>query len=242
MNPDTLVVVSAYAGDLKQVENNMPLYRHHKCPVLVLSPSDAPITEVSGAHHCAWLGLKGWIGKHTLERQRLFFEAMLNTNKRYFLLNDADSVCLSAKLPDYLYNDPDVLWSNEVLDTNPAPCLLPKLALQPPYFFSRKVLKGLLKAAENPPMSYLLNEKSPEGWPLPFPTECIDHWMLQVACGSGYPHKSFPDGQSFETTSDHGLNVMSEHVRVRGSIFIHQVKTLAVLKQLWKDRGIFLGK
>ena len=51
MNDNTLVAVSAYAGDLNQVQNNMPLYRHHQCPVVILSPSDAPITAVAGADH-----------------------------------------------------------------------------------------------------------------------------------------------------------------------------------------------
>jgi hypothetical protein len=64
--------------------------------------------------------------------------------------------------------------------------------------------------------------------------------MLQVVYAANLPHRSFPDGASFETTSQHGLDTMSEHVRAHGKIFIHQVKTRPVLDRLLADRQIFL--
>jgi hypothetical protein len=239
-NPlDTLVVVCAYAGDAQQVVNNMPCYVHHGCPVSVMSPTDAPIGPGmlgtrNAAVTCCHIGLKGWIGPQTLERQRLMLEAALSYPQQYFLFHDADSVCLSPKIPRYLYDNPDMVWSNEVLDTNPGESLLPKIALQPPYFFSRKVIEGMLKTADHLPTSYVRG-RSPEGWPLPHPTQCIDHYMLQLACGSGFPHFNFHTGASFETTTQHGLDTMAELVRVHGRVLVHQVKTAEVLKRLLQE-------
>jgi len=238
-NPDTLVAVSAYAGDQQQVENNLPYYLHHGCPVVILSPADAPITKVADSRvHCQWAGEKGWIGPQTLERQRKFLEMLLVFPQKYFLFNDADSVCLAQRLPRYLYDHPDMLWSNEVLDTNPAPSLLPKIALQPPYFMSRKVIMGMLGTADNLPTSY--TGVSPEGWTMPFPTNCIDHYMLQLICGSGYAHFNFHSGASFETTSQHGLETMADLVRIYGRDMIHQIKTKPVLDRLVNEHVTYL--
>jgi hypothetical protein len=240
MNPDTLVAVSAYAGDKNQVEHNLPVYIHHECPVLILSPEDAPITEVSHPLVvCRSAGLKGWIGPQTLERQRKFLEILLEYPFGHFLFNDADSMCLSPEIPKYLYESPDTIWSNEVVDTNPAPSFLPKIALQPPYFLSRKSIEGMLKCVNNLPISYYGEPQSPEGWPLPFPTECIDHWMLQVAHGSGFPHMNFFTGASFETKSKHGITIMSDLVRGHGKVLIHSVKTADVINRLRMDHEIW---
>lgn len=236
MNTDTLVVVCAYAGDINQVRNNMPYYQHHKCPVVVMSPTDAPIASEWAGVEARHVGLKGWIGPQTLERQRLMLEQMLTFPVNFFLANDADSVCLSPEFPRYLY-DPGVIWSNEVLDTNPGPSLLPKVALQPPYFFSRRAIEGMLHAAATGlPTSYY-SGRSPEGWPLPHPTQCIDHWMLQAASGSGCEHRNFHDGASFETNSPHGLDTMSGVVRDHGRIFLHSIKTPEAITRLAKDHA-----
>lgn len=240
MNPDTLVAVSAYAGDKHQVEHNLKVYLHHECPVLILSPEDAPITEVSDTSViCRSVGLKGWIGPQTLERQRKFLELLLEFPYGHFLFNDADSMCLSPEIPKYLYESPDTIWSNEVIDTNPAPSFLPKIALQPPYFLSRKSIQGMLSCVNNLPISYYGEPQSPDGWPLPFPTECIDHWMLQVAHGSGFPHMNFFNGASFETRNEHGLTIMSDLVRGHGRVLVHSVKSAGILNRLLADREIW---
>lgn len=232
-----LVAVSAYSGDRDQVETNFECYAHHGAPVLILSPADAPIEDVAGAE-CATAGKAGWIGKHTLERQRLFLKILLDEGADFVLFNDADSVCLSPKIPRYLYDNPNIFWSNEVLDTNPAPSRLPKLAFQPPYFLSRGVIRAMLRVAATPALSFM--EKSPKGWPLPLPTQCIDHWMLQVVYAAGIRHRGFPDGASFETKSEHGLNTMKDHVGRQGKVFIHQVKTKSVLDSLLESRLSYL--
>lgn len=242
MNPNTLVSVHAYSGDQHQVENNMDLYRHHGCPVVIVSPADSPITSVRNQApdvHCVWAGRAGWIGPQTLERQRLHFEELLKFPHQNYLMHDADSICLSPRISDYLYREPGVLWSNEVTDTNPGPSYLPKLALQPPYFCSRQVLEAMLAAAKTPAVSYYGPPVNPGGWPMPFPTECIDHWMLQVAHATRFPHKSFLDGASFETASPHGIETMSGLVRHHGRIFLHSVKTLPVLDRLRVEHEAF---
>lgn len=239
MNEDTLIAVCGYRGDKHQVQNNLPLYLHHGCPVVVLSPSDAPITFLSDPKvHCQWFGRKGWIGAHTLERQRLYFEAMLKFPQKYFLMHDADSIMLSPKIPDYLYRS-DVWWSNEVLDTNPGPSYLPKLAFQPPYFFSRVVLERMYAASHRPAPSYYGPPINPDGWPMPYPTECLDHWFLQVVYAAGVAHRTFPDGASFETASPHGLAVMSGLVRQHGKTLLHSVKTKRALDTLRRDHETF---
>jgi hypothetical protein len=231
MNPDTLIAVHAYAGDAHQVENNLPLYTHHGCQVCVLSPVDAPIPSVSAPGVvCHSLGLKGWIGPHTLERQRLHMEFLLKFPQNYFLCNDADSFCLSAKLPDYLYANPDVIFSNEVQDLNPAPSLLPKIAMQPPYALSRKAMEGMLRVWDTPPTSYYEGADPANGCPVP--TSCVDHRFFQAAEGSGFKHHSFFTGASFETGTEHGANEMENLVRNHGRVLIHSVKTKSVMERL----------
>lgn len=239
-NPDTLVAVSAYVGDKHQVQNNLPLYLHHQCPVLILSPANAAITFVSDPSvHCQWFGEAGWIGPHTLTRHVLFLRALLKFPHKHFLFHDADSICLSPKIPQYLYDTPDIIWSNEVLDTNPGASLLPKIAMQPPYFLSRRTIEGMLNCVGNLPTSYYGPAVNPEGWPMPFPTECIDHFALQLAHGSGFQHRSYPDGASFETASSQGLEIMAELVRNQGKILLHSVKSLAALDRLRVEHRTF---
>lgn len=247
MNLNTLIAVSAYAGDAHQVAQNMPLYLHHGCPVLILTPEDAPIVSLNVPGNVNGLsfrsaGKKGWIGAHTLERHRLFLEILLQQRQQYFLFNDSDSFCLSPQLPRYLYDDPNVIWSNEVVDTNPAPSMLPKLALQPPYFLSRETIQGMLNTVNKLPTSYYGEPASPDGWPLPFPTECIDHYFLQLAHGSGFQHKSFPTGASFETQSPVGMEEMSNLVRNHGRVMIHSVKTDQMVKRLTMDRSLYVKR
>jgi len=241
MNLDTLIAVSAYAGDKHQVEHNLDLYRHHLCPVVILSPADAPITSISDSRiHCQWHGLAGWAGPQTLDRHVLFLRALLTFPQSHFLFHDADSICLSPKIPQYLYDEPDTFFANVVQDTNPGPSFLPKVALQPPYWLSRRTVEAQLAAfARGVPTSYYGPPQNPDGWPMPFPTECIDHFALQLAVGSGHRYKTFHDGASFETSSQHGLETMAELVRNHGKILLHSVKTQPALDRLRIEHATF---
>lgn len=233
MNLNLLVAVSAYAGDYDQVEAFLPVYLHHGAKVVILSPEDKPILSVSNPDVlCLTAGEACWAGPKAIARQIKFLEVLSAFPHEYFLFNDADSFCLAPNLPGYIRED--VVWSNEVVDTNPGPSYLPKLAMQPPYFFSKRALKAMLAVKNNLPTSYYGESKTPEGWPMPVPTDCPDHLMLQLshACG----HKSFFHGASFETVSPRGLEIMAELVREHGRIFIHSVKSKAVFGRLMHER------
>jgi len=238
MNSDTLVVICGYDGDAHQIEQTMPWYVWHECPVIIMSPEDAPITasKQSGItfRHA---GKRGWTGRHTLERQRLYFQMMLEYPFGHFLMHDADSICVSAEFPRYLYESPDTFWSNEVTDTNPGPSYLPKLAFQPPYFTSRKTIKRLVDAKEAD--SYYGDFGPLPEQKLPVPTECIDHFLLQLVYGAGVSHLSFPDGASFETNSEHGMKTMGGLVRGHGKIFLHSVKTDVALQYILGSRSLY---
>jgi hypothetical protein len=125
-------------------------------------------------------------------------------------------MCLSPKIPDYLYAEPDLVWSNivndEIPDHQPAyPEGFPHLAFQPPYFLSRKTIKGLLAVAgdirANPTMPF------------------IDHYMIQLAIRAGLPYKSFLDGVSCPISWDPpSANLAEDAVRHRGCTLMHSIK------------------
>jgi hypothetical protein len=231
MNPsDLLVAVSAYAGDLPQVERLLPYYLHHGVTVAMLSPSDAPITKMSDARvQCRWVGEAEHHGPKSLIRHKLFLKELLSfEDKNWFLFNDSDSICLSPQIPSYLFAEP-ACWSNEVQDINAGPSRLPKIAVQPPYFFHRSVLSALHSVAEsgNYPPSFW-NESTGAF----LQTEAIDHYHMQLSHGSGFPVKNYRDGASFNTETDSDLELMCRHVRVWGRVFIHAIKTPRALQRV----------
>lgn len=231
MNENTLVAVCGYAGDAHQIRNALPYYTHHHCPLLVLSPEDAPITaklvllkpEISYRTG----GVRAYIGQPSLDRQKRFFEILLEYPYHYFLLHDSDSVCLSPKLPDYLYAEPNVVWSNIVSDAmhpRPEGYPYPRLAFQPPYFLSRQSMAKLVEVADSVP-----------GDPrTPFVDWCMMAWTVKA----GLAYKGFPDGVSSPTNDDDvsSVTAVSNAVRNEGKIFIHSVKTLHILRRLGYDR------
>lgn len=228
-----LIAVSAYAGDQHQVEANLPCYLHHNVSVLILSPEDAPVRRLAGDPRGVYYSFAGnvqYFGPESLQRHKRFLEILLAAPYDHYLFHDSDSVCLSPKLPEYLGGE--ILWSNEVLDTHDAPSQLPKLALQPPYFFTRRVLERLLDFADRPATSYTSHE-------LPVPTGCIDHYMLQIAHAAGVEHRSFPDGASWDTRTEIGITEMARKVRDEGTIFVHQVKSSGVLHHLLGAHSLY---
>lgn len=237
-----LVAVSGYAGDQHQIEANFPAYRHHGVSVLILSPEDAPITALAGNPEGVYYrscGAAEWAGARSLVRHAAYLRALLETPYTHYLFHDADSVMLSPKMPRYLLDHPNVFWSNEVQDTNTGASKLPKIAMQPPYFFSREVLERLVPVLESPAPSYC--EPESQGG-MPIPTGCIDHYQLQLCHAAGIPHFSYPDGRSFETSSDIGLSEMARNVRYNGVVFVHQVKSRAVFDRLMAERQAFLNR
>lgn len=235
VNPDTLVSVHGYAGDANQVKFMMPYYRHHGCPVVVMSPTDSPILEkVIGAHPDVTYengGSRAYTGQLSLDRQIAHLEMLLKHKQRYFLMNDADSVCLSPQLPKYLYDEPDVLWSQVVSDEmhiRPDPAYpWPRLAFQPPYFCSREVVEKLLSVARD-------IKAEPQ-------TPFIDWCMMAWAVGAQIPYKSYHNGVSCPTWTGgrlyhEGIRLMEGMVQNHGTIFLHSIKSLDVLLVMAKAR------
>ncbi len=110
MNPDTRVAIHCYDGDRRQVEETLTVHSAHGCPVTILSPEDSKV-EIPG-FDCRFGGKRQSIGPDSIEREKEHLRILLTYPENFFLLNDADSMCVSPKLPDYLYAEPDVLWGS----------------------------------------------------------------------------------------------------------------------------------
>lgn len=217
LNPNTRVAVCGYAGDAHQVTAALRMYHHHECPVTILSPDDAKI-EIPG-EDCRFGGKRQYIGQLSLDRQREHLRILMTCSEDYFLINDSDSMCLSPKIPQYLYDEPDFLWSNLINDNMPFrqhgyyPDGFPKLAFQPPYFLSKKGIETLLSCVEV--------ENIPANPKLAF----IDHYMVQLAVKANFPWRDFRDGISCPISSDqNSRRVTWDAVRRRGTVMIHSVK------------------
>jgi hypothetical protein len=149
---------------------------------------------------------------------------MLDYPHQFFLANDSDSICLSPEIPPYLYKEPDVLWSNEVSDmmhdrSDQPGYPWPRIACQPPYFFSRSVLEKLIRAGEK----IKADPKTP----------FIDWCMMAWAVEAGVPHKSFPHGVSCPSANYRpGQDAMRNAVEIGGAVMIHSVNTPDVLYML----------
>lgn len=218
MNNNTLVSVHGYKGDEHQVLNNLPVYEHHKCPIVIFSPVNSRIERV-GPHICRFGGNRAYVGPESLNRQRIHLRMLLDYPFEFFLANDSDSFCLTPELPAYLFEQKGVLWSNEVSDMM-HPRLrnyrFPRLAFQPPYFFSREVIERLIKVDVAPDVT----------------TPFIDWVMMAWAILSQCPHRSYPDGFSCPTGDPTSASVMIDHVLNRGRVMLHSIKTPKVLNQL----------
>ncbi len=247
MNPNTLVSVHGYAGDKDQLLTLQKLYEHHQCPVVVMSPSDAPITGF-GLHWC-WFesGQRAYIGQASLDRQFIQMRQLLEfkqtdgTPFEFFLMNDSDSVCLDAKLPDYLYAEENVLWSNLVDDfRKPGETRegitwpkdyhagYPILASQPPYFLGRKALQAMVD-------NYGKNRVCPI-------TPFIDWSMVTMAVNAGVELKPFRHGASCETKTAHGIAVMRQQIAENGAMMVHAIKTPAARDMCIAARKEYLSK
>src|SRR6185503_2968878 len=133
MNENILVAVFGYghsqvspdtwdykqSGDEGRIRMLLPYYEHHECPVVIMSPSDAPI-KAMGPHICRQAGKRAYTGQTSLDRQRDHLRILLEYPFKHYLLNDSDSCCFEPEIPHYLYDDCDnVFWSNEVPEPRP---------------------------------------------------------------------------------------------------------------------------
>lgn len=251
MRSGTLVVVHCYQGDSDLVKRHMPLFKHHGAPVLVLSPQDSPV-KIRGVE-CVSAGGRGYYGQVSLDRQRAHLQLLLRQPYDYFLLNDADSFCISPTIPRYLYEDSsDVVWSNEVGEWRPHRSPYPKIGMHPPYFLRRDTIAKLLSVADRPEV---------RAHPI---TPFIDWYMLALTCEAGLQHKSYPDGASFPgwgfdyipDTLQLGHDVQHENLKNgqvrgdlmlrdrvrRGTVMVHSVKHKDVMRMLVKEHAAYVRR
>lgn len=235
MNPDTTVIVCGYEGDGHQVNAFMPLYKHHGCPVVIMSPEDSPIPEIPGTATIR-AGKRAYIGQDSLVRQWLHMKAALDFPSKFYLFNDSDSFCITPEIPAYVYQS-EFLWSNEVEDFRvPGFDGIPasyhegfeQIAMQPPYFMSRAILERLVSAGENIQADPI--------------TPFIDWYMVQVCYKAGmkHRHKGFVDGASFTTFDLHHARLMAHEVQHKGKNMLHSVKNLVVAEMLVEARNMRL--
>jgi len=231
MNADTRVAVCCYAGDQYRMITALGQILHHQCPVVALSPTDSPaVIRYPGVEN-RQNGKVGYVGQVSLDRMRDHLRCLLEFPEKFFLVHDADSLCLSPGLPRYLYQE-GKLWSN--LLVNPYeeqwkyyPPGFPKVAFQSPYWMSRGVIERLLDVADT--------VKINPG--LPF----IDHYMVQLAVAAGCPFDGFTGGFTGLTEDAGGVANVVEAVS-RGAMFVHAIKRKEVLDAVVAARQEFLRR
>jgi hypothetical protein len=230
MNPDTRIAVCCYEGDQHQVRNNLNVYLHHGCPVTVLSPEDSPVDSstilmsVFPDIDCRFGGKRAYIGQTSLDRERRHLEILLEYPENHFLIHDADSVCLDPVIPQYLYDEPDIVWSNQVDDAIPQhqasfPEGWPHVAFQPPYFLSRKTIGRMLAVADDPRCV-----ASPM---MPF----IDYYMVQLTMVAGLPWRRFMDCLSYSIRYP-----VRGPAAIPGAVMVHSVRDPRAVQMLLEMR------
>lgn len=251
MNDKTLVVVCGYAGDQQQIEELRPWYEHHRCPIVIMSPDDSRIERV-GPHICRFGGKRAYIGQDSLDRQWIHMRMALEYEFDWYLLHDSDSIIMTPEIPAYLYERDDVVWSNQVTDFRVPGATwvdvatgattvwpedyhagFPLIAMQPPYFLSRKMLTHLvaMSAKWDSVEDSLQSDKARnaiQACPIcPF----IDWYWVQLVVKAQVEHRGFINGASCETVTKNGLEVMSNRV-AGGSTIIHAIKSGKVARHL----------
>jgi len=252
MNEDTHVSVHCYEGDGHQVRAAKQLYLHHRCPVTVVSPEDSRV--VIDGLECRFAGkregsVRAWpvegeaqprivtAGPIANQRQIEQMKLLLTYPERFFLMNDADSFCLSPEIPRYVYDRPDVVWCNYVEDTleinkpgyDGYPETFPHFASQPPYFLSRYAMEQMIAVAD----TIKPNETMP--W--------IDHFMLQLTFAAGITTHRFRD--SVASDVDRYPENMPETLRrigEEGCVFVHSSKSPATWRPMLEAYELFKRK
>jgi hypothetical protein len=233
-----LVTVHCYSGDKQNVKDFMPLFKHHDAPVLVLSPADAQV-KLRGVE-CRSVGGRGYFGQVSLDRQRAHLEQLLEYPQNYFLLNDADSICVSPAVPGYLFEGAaqGIVYSNEVPEWRPHRSPYPKIGMHPPYFLSRGSIERMLSVADRPEV---------RAHPI---TPFIDWYMLALCEEARVEHENYTNGFSCPAwgfdyipgTVEQGHDAKHEHNpagRMRGDLLmIDAVKLGAVMLHSIKHREV----
>jgi hypothetical protein len=155
MNDGVLVVVHAYGGDVDRTRDMLGMVLHHERPVLLLSPEDSPAVIHHPQVTCRQGGLREWQGTKAALRQIEHFRIALgHDDSEWFLMNDADSFVIQARIPDYMFKEEDVVWGTPIGFTGnwrgAAGGDHPWPNLQPPYFMHRRWLEEALRWIDTP--------------------------------------------------------------------------------------------
>jgi len=225
MNPDTRVAVCCYSGDGHAVAGNLALYQHHECPITILSPEDSKVTITRPGIDSRYAGKAAHIGQDSLDRQIEHLKILLQYPEKYFMVHDADSFTLDPKFPDYLYANPDLVWSNQVNDNIPQhqgtfPKGWPHVAFQPPYFLSRTTIEKMIAAAPSVVTSPMM----------PF----IDYFMVQLTYTAGLPWRRFQGCVCCP------YNLAIKLVQTDGISIFHGIKQPAQARALYEGRRQYL--
>jgi hypothetical protein len=100
-------------GDEKQVIDLLDFFLHHECPVVTLSPEDAKVNIKHPDVENLYAGKRSQFGPDAHVRFLEGIKLLLSFPEDYFLIHDSDSLCLDPKIPDYLYVEPNTVWSNQ---------------------------------------------------------------------------------------------------------------------------------
>lgn len=212
---ETCIAVHCYQGDAELVKRAMPIHKAHGCDVVCLSPADSPV-NIPGAQ-CQFAGKKAYIGELSWIRQREQLKILMTYPHRFFLLNDADSFCVSAKIPERLYSESHAaLWSNLVPEPRPHASPYPKFAAQPPYFCSRESLQKIIEAYSKVPLHPI--------------TPYIDFAMLAWACEAGLRLRAFAELEHLSRcaepfSGDDSWAELNYHIRYCGAFAMHPIKS-----------------
>ena len=217
MNDQTLISVHCYAGDADLVRRALPTHMAHGRPVVVMSPVDSSVTVYGIGVSCVSSGKRAYIGADSWTRQHEHMKLLLSYPAEYFLLNDADSFCVSARIPDRLYDEAEgTLWSNEVTEPRPHASPYPKIAAQPPYFLTRDSIQRMLNASPRVPVHPI--------------TPYIDFAMLAWACEAGLKHRAFTELESAPKaglifTGEDPWKQLEFRISCIGTCMCHPIKT-----------------
>jgi hypothetical protein len=244
MNPNTRVAVCCYAGDQRQVIQSLGLYLHHECPVVIMSPGDAPAEIRYPGVENRVAGKRAYFGPDAQARHLVHLKLLLTFPENHFLMHESDSFCLDPKIPDYLYADPHRVWANTVDDEDAAhqaalPADCPHVSFQAPWFLSRKTIEALIAAADR--VTY-----SPD-------LKYVDLYLVQLTYAAGLPWSGFlnqvccpiaarDDDQNLSQwqrdTYAVGLQIGLNHAR-DGANMVHSVKNPAAAQALLRayDEG-----
>jgi hypothetical protein len=173
---------------------------------------------------------------------------------RWYLMNDSDSLCIQRSIPEYLYADENVFWSNTEYNLTtdhgdlskqyryPRGYNFPHVGFTPPFFMSKKALLKLLAAEDKFP------------WDSDPVLPCIAWQMMVMAVVAEVPYCTYPTAPGFRSSfaayrhSDmhsNGFPVDGASQMVAavegGSVMLHSIKHPEVLRRVSKAHEKFLS-